>query len=504
VAEPLKRLTAEHIKSFVEYFLQESFDETSAIPDCHMEWWEMCCSTHPQVAIAAPRGHAKSTAITYSYVLANICFRMKRFILIVSDTEEQAGRFVTDIVNELLENDNIRAVFGIRGPVKETATDAIIEFEDGYKCRIIAKGSEQKLRGMKWDNLRPDLVVCDDLENDEIVMNDDRRIKFRNWFYGALVPCKSIKGQIRIVGTILHMDSMLQRLMPPERSKENILTPLSIRGPFKNHWYSALYRAHDSDFSHILWRERMNKEWFTQLRNSYLADGQGDKYAQEMLNMPLDEANSYFRKSDLLPMTDKDFEKRKIYYVGCDLAFATEHSKKGDYTVFVVGGVDEDGVLNVVNIVRRRMDSVEAVDEILRLNKEYDPAYFFFEKGAMTNSVLPHLQVAMNEANNYATIELFARVVDKISFAQTIRARLRSKRVKVNKREDWYGDFEQEMLRFPRDVHDDQVDGIAILGRGVEKFIEAPTDRDVAEDEYEDEKQQSGMADAGRSEITGY
>jgi predicted phage terminase large subunit-like protein len=498
------QLTADHIAGFVNYFLRDQFDVPTDIPEMHMEWWRMCCSDHKFVAIAAPRGHAKSTAITHSYTLANICMRKRSFILVISDTEEQAGRFVTDIVNELIENENLRKVFGIHGPRKETATDAIIEFTDGYKVRVIGKGSEQKLRGMKWDNKRPDLIICDDLENDEIVMNDERRKKFREWFTGALIPCRSVNGVIRVVGTILHMDSMLERLMPKERDPENVMTELAIKAPIKKSWFSAKYKAHNYDFSEILWPSRWSKELLTQERNRYVDLGNPDKYSQEYLNVPIDEANSYFRKSDLIPMGDKDFTSRKLYYIGCDLAFATEHTVKGDYTTFAVGGVDEEGILNVIEVVRQRMDSVEAVQTILDLNKRYDPQYFFFEKGAMTNSVLPHLSVAMTEQDNYATYELFARVVDKISFAQTIRARLRSKRVRINKREGWYGDLESEMLRFPRDRHDDQVDALAILGRGVEKFVEAPTAKEVAEEEYLEEMVMSDLNDQGRSETTGY
>lgn len=504
MSAPTEKLTASHIEGFVNLFLRETFDVPTEIAEFHREWWEMCCSDHPFVAIAAPRGHAKSTSITHSYTLANICMRKRSFILIISDTEEQAGRFVADIVAELLENENIVKVFGIHGAVKETTTDAIIEFDDGHKVRIIAKGSEQKLRGMKWDNKRPDLIVCDDLENDEIVMNDERRDKFRKWFLGALMPCKSVHGIIRYVGTILHMDALLEHLMPRERDPLNINTELAIKGPYRNHWYSAKYRAHNPDFSEILWPTRFTKKFFVEERQKYVNLGNPDKYAQEYLNSPIDEANSYFRKADLLPMQEKDHKSSKVFYVGVDLAFATEHTRKGDYTTFVVGGVDEDGVLNIVEVIRERMDSVEGVQQILDLNKKYEPQYFFFEKGALTNSVLPHLHVAMNEQNNYVSYELFARIVDKISFAQTIRARLRSKRVRINKGENWYGDFEQELLRFPRDTHDDQVDAIAILGRGVEKFIEAPTLKEQEDEAYLEEMIESDMYEQGRSAYTGY
>lgn len=462
----------------------------------------MCCSEHPFVAIAAPRGHAKSTAITHAYTLANIVTRNRDFILIVSDTEQQSSYFLNDLKKEILDNDDLRMAFGIVGLAKDTETDIIIQFDGNYLCRVIAKGSEQKLRGIKWNNKRPNLIICDDLENDEMVMNEDRRKKFRNWFSGALLPSRSANGLVRYVGTILHMDSMLQRLMPKEYDKTNERTPLSTKSTSNTAWKSAIYWAHDSDYSHILWPQYWSKERLLREREHYIQQGQADKYAQEYLNRPIDEANSFFRKSDLPAMTQKDRELSKIYYVGVDLAFTLKQSS--DFTSFVVGGVDEQGTLHIVETIKDRMDSVEAVKWMLELNKKYNPQYFFFEKGALTQSILPHLHVAMIENNNYFTYELFARTGDKIQFAQTIRARMRLQRVKFDHEADWFPDLEQELLRFPRDVHDDQVDALAILGRGIEMFTEAQTKEEAEEEAYEETKRESDFYEEGRNEYTGY
>lgn len=462
----------------------------------------MCTSPHPFVAIAAPRNHAKSTAITHSYTLANIAMRQRDFILIVSDTEQQASYFLNDLKKEFTDNEDLIKIFGVQGLSKDAETDMIIDFDSGYQARVIAKGSEQKLRGIKWNNKRPNLIICDDLENDEIVMNDERRKKFRNWFSGALLPCRSVNGIVRYVGTILHMDAMLQRLMPREQDKRVIRTPLYNKSPVGSSWMSAIYWAHDSNFKHILWPERWPREKLEAERQHYISQGQGDKYAQEYLNRPLDEANAYFRKTDMPSMHDKDYKSRKVYYVGVDLAFTLAQS--ADYTVFVVGGVDDDGITNIVEIIHERMDSVEAVETMLALNKKYQPQYFFFEKGAMTNSVLPHLHKAMEENNNYFSYELLPRIVDKVQFAQTIRSRMRIGRVRFDKKENWFLDFEQECLRFPRDAHDDQVDALAMLGRGVEKFMEAPTDKEVDNENYMEAMRESDLYEAGRSEVTGY
>ena len=61
------------------------------------------------------------------------------------------------------------------------------------------------------------------------------------------------------------------------------------------------------------------------------------------------------------------------------------------------------------------------------------------------------------------------------------------------------------MTKFPRSRKDDQVDAFAYLGRMLDTLTEAPTDKELDDDEYYDqlaEFQQSGGV--GRSAITGY
>src|SRR5512143_1150302 len=129
--------------------------------------------------------HAKSTAITHAYTLASVLFRERSFVVIVSGTEAQSVLFLSDIKRELLENEDVRELFGVERIIKDSETDIIVQFEDKQQFRILAKGSEQKLRGLKWRNKRPDLIIGDDLEDDEQVLNKERREKFRNWFFGA-------------------------------------------------------------------------------------------------------------------------------------------------------------------------------------------------------------------------------------------------------------------------------------------------------------------------------
>ena len=171
------KLSAQIIEGFVSSCLVRGFDGASKIPMFHKEMWDMCCSDNKFVAIAAPRGHAKSTSISLSYVLACVLFRERKFVLMVSDTEAQASMFLGQITQELQENKDIIELFGIKTNEedivkfeKDSQTDIIVSFTDGTKFRIMAKGSEQKLRGMLWNGARPDLIVCDDLKRNRYVM----------------------------------------------------------------------------------------------------------------------------------------------------------------------------------------------------------------------------------------------------------------------------------------------------------------------------------------------
>ena len=503
-------LNAEVIEGLVGSCLIKRFDASAKIPECHREWWRLVTGPEKYVAISAPRNHAKSTAISLSYVLASVLFRNKKFVLLVSDTETQANLFLGSIKQELQDNSDIIDLFGIKrdekGIVrfkKDTESDIIVEFEDGGFFRIIAKGAEQKLRGLIWNGTRPDLIICDDMENDELVMNKDRREKFRRWFMGALLPCISQGGEVRIVGTILHMDSMLERLMPKENDKKTEVHGLKTISTRKQMWRSIKYKAHNHDFSEVLWPERHPAESLKAKRQEYIEQGLADVYSQEYLNIPIDEANTYFKKQDFLPMREEDFKKKFNYYVACDLAISQK--ERADWTVLAVGGVDEDGFLHIIDIIRDRLDGLEIVNTMLAVQRLRDPEVFGIEDTQITKSIGPFLNVAMMEQNTYLNIlPLSPHRQDKITRARSIQARMRAGAVKFDKNAEWYQTLEDEMMRFPRDRHDDQVDAMAYLGLIVDKMYSAPTKEEIAEEEYERDLEDSGLNNQGRSQYTGY
>lgn len=498
-------LTADTIAGFSGSLLQKNFDGAVESPACHYEWWSLCCDPmSPMVAIAAPRNHAKSTAISFTYTLACLVFRERQYAILVSDTVAQATQFLGDIKRELYDNDRLRQLFGIKEFVKDSEDDIIVACEDGYMFRVQAKGSEQKVRGLKWNSKRPDLIVCDDLENDEIVLNKERREKFRHWFYAALLPCKSVTGIVRYVGTILHTDSMLERLMPPLWDKKHTRqTELKTYSTKKiKGWRSVKYKAHNSDFSHILWEKRWSKDRLMEERQSFIDQGIGDKYSQEYLNIPIDESIAYLKRQDFIAMDVEDRDRIVNFYITADLAISEED--RADYSVFLVAGVDENRRIHVVDVIRERMDGREIVDTILALERTYHPQAIGIEEMQVSKAIGPFLREEMIRTGTYPSIEKLKHGgKDKMARGRSIQARMRAHAIRFDKDGEWYDEFEEECCTFPRGKHDDQFDCFAYLGMMLDKLIEAPTKEEIEDEEYYDERDRN-LGYAGKSSWTGY
>ncbi len=497
-------LTAEEVYGFTRSLLMSTFDDPQPTPNLHLEMWDLCCSDHQLVSIAAPRGHAKSTSITHSYTLAEVLFRESTFVLLVSDTEGQAVLFLQDITRELIENVKLREVFKIKRFVKESETDIIVEFMDGAQFRIIAKGSEQKLRGAIWRHRRPDLIVGDDLENDEIVLSEERRAKFRRWMNNALIPVLADTGKARIVGTILHLDSFLERTMPEFEDSEHTHTDGLRWWSSKPDriWHSVRYQGHNEDFSLMLWPEKFSEKRYKAIRQRYIDDGTPEGYAQEYLNYPIDAATAYFQKKDFMEWKAKD--EYMEYYIGGDLAIS-EKDKRA-FTVFVVCGLTRENQLVVVDVERFRGDSLVIVDTLFNLQAKYNPEIVFLENENIAKSIGPFIDQEMLRRGVFINIDSDTNPTkDKLTRARAIQARMKAGSVYFDMEADWYSTLFNEMITFPKGKYMDQVDALSWIGLGLNKLAPPYSAKVLAEFEWDEEfNKDVDSYDDGRNVVTGY
>lgn len=482
-------LTAQMIEAFLLVYLKDRLDAAVDTPEFHRELWAMCCSPDKYVAVAAPRGHAKSTAVTLAYALVMLLFRQRDFMVIVSDTWGQSVEFLRDLKAELLENDGIIKDFETKKALKDSEDDIIFQMRDGYKFRVVARGSEQKVRGLKWNNKRPNIILGDDLEGDEQVESKNRRDKFFKWLMKALLPCGADDCLFRFVGTILHFDSALERIMKDPT------------------WTTRRYKAHKSfdDFSEILWPEKFSEKRLKDIREKYVFQGEADGYSCEYLNNPIAEGDAYFRRQDLIEMTDeirkaiRDGKLALTYYAGWD--FAVSKDQRSDYTVGSVWGVASDNKKYKVDCRRGRWDAKEVIDEMFSVQQAYTPACHFVEGGTINNAIGPFLNTEMLSRGKYLNLVKINSTKDKMTRGRNLQAMTKAHHIIFDKEMENWAEQDEEYARFPKGAHDDTVDADSIIAQGLEDIIPATSIEDAEEEEYQREYAEMDM---GRSMTTGY
>lgn len=482
------QLTAQLIENFAGAFLSPRYDEPKPTPPLHRAAWNLYCSPCPQVAWIAPRDHAKSTAGTFDYILAEAMFRTSDYIILVGSTEDKAGEQLSNISDELHDNEELRREFGVKSFEVDTRTEVIVRMTDGHRFRILARGAEQRIRGAMWKGKRPNLIVCDDMEDDEQVENKDRRKKFRRWFFRAAKQALSKSGKIRVHGTILHEDSLLNRI---RRMKT---------------WQHLFYKAHNSfdDFGGLLWPERWTEAGLRARRQEFIEDGDSAGYSQEFLNDPIDNSDAYLRSDDFIPMTEADQLRPKIICAAAD--FAVSKADMANRTAFTIGGKDATNLLHFIDFRAGRWDSLEWIEEMFNVQTRWNPEIFWVEDGVIWKAVSRVVYEEMRRRDIFINIEAVPSIKDKATRGRSLQKRHRAGTTRWNTLAEGYEGARMELLRFTglsQALLDDQFDSAALLSLGFDRVGLQEEDDFRGEDEWEFERQAAEVGRENRA-CTGY
>lgn len=337
-------------------------------------------------ALAAPRGEAKSTYMLIASLWATVR-RMKRYMLYIMDSYDQAAVVVEAFKVELESNPRLKMDFPeVFGP-GVTWREGECVTRNGVKMH--ARGAGQKVRGLKYGAYRPDLIFLDDIENDENVRTPAQRDKLQDWLTKAVENLgeAGAKCDILYVGTILHFDSVLAR------TQKN---PLWRKVTFK----AIIEQPHRMD----LW-----EEWEELLRNdgeeaadAFYSENEaamnegaevswpdkrplvllmkvkvrvGDKaFNSEMQNTPTDSNGEFSSITYWVQI-----KPGPIYYGACDPSLG-KHRRKGDPSAILIGAYDRAAVtmdIEVASIRRRTPGTI--IDDIIALQRQYGCVRWFFE-----------------------------------------------------------------------------------------------------------------------------
>lgn len=438
-----------------------------------------------KINLIGPRGAAKSTIGTLAFVLRTALEATEPYIWIVSDTKNQAQLHLENIKSELAENRRLAKAYphAVRRGGRWQA--AGIQLSNGVVLE--AYGAGQRLRGRRRRANRPTLIVCDDLQNDGHIASARQRELSHAWFHGALLKAGSQLTTVVNLATALHRDALAMQLhttpgWQSERFRSIESWPTDMRlwqewetlycdvsNPNRQAEAVAFYNKHQAAMhagAEVLWPEEEDLHALMQMRiesgvTAFEREKQGSPIDPDRCEWP----DEYF--GDDLWFNDWP-SGLQLRTMALDPSKGGD-SRHGDYSAFVMIGIDQQGVIHVeADLARRPTPQMvsDGVEHCLR----FRPDVFGVETNqwqqllaaeftaAFANRGL--LGVTPCEINNYTNKAMRIRRLGPYLSQRRLRFKANSPATKL---------LIDQLRDFPVGAHDDGPDALEMALRLAEE-----------------------------------
>jgi predicted phage terminase large subunit-like protein len=395
-----------------------------------------------KVAILAPRGIGKTSITNLAFPARNIWFQLCKYIVSVSCSSTSAKAQAENLKQHLLGNMMANKLFG---PVKSDNFNQDQWVTSSGIC-VMPRGAGQQVRGLLYENWRPDLITVDDLEDPENMPNEDQRRKINEWVFGSLLPCVDLgrdQYKIVIVGTLLHEDCTVAKLQKDE-SFHRIRLELCDDN-YESKWPNYIPTLRVKEMAEAYRQRGMISTFFREYRNKAIATEECP-FSEEFFQ--------YYEEADL--RMSKTLETVVIV----DVAKTT--TVKSDYSAIVGVGVDHSvGAFFVRDLVMKRLHPEEIYSTAFEMAKTLNASVVGFEVTSLNEFITwPIANYCLQHNISTPWIELKARGKKEDRIAQLVPL-YRQQLVFHNK--NVTSPLEAQLLSFPRSEHDDAMDALAYI-----------------------------------------
>ena len=290
------------------------------------------------------------------------------------------------------------------------------------------------------------LLIDDPFKDRQEADSELQRKRVWDWFVSTAYTRLMPGGAIVVINTRWHDDDLSGRLLAQASEDWKLLSLPALTA------------------GEALWPEWYPVERLEQIRST-IGDREWSALYQQN---PAPDEGDYFKR-DWFGEYDQAPKSLNVF-AASDYA-VTDGS--GDYTEHGVIGVDWSGDWYVLDWWRGQTTADEWIDRKCDLIKRHKPQRWFGEAGVIRKAIEPYLKRRMEERHAYCWIEWLPSISDKPTRARSFQALASMGKVKLPKNAPWKGDLLSQLLRFPAGKHDDGVDVLSLLGRGMEMVTDA-------------------------------
>lgn len=426
-------------------------------------------------AVAAPRGEAKSTKISMSFVSWCVVTGAKWYPIIVMDAFEQAAEMLEAIKAELEANPRIASDFPEVAGQGRVWRAGVIVTRNGRK--VEAFGSAKKIRGRRHGAHRPDLAIMDDIENDENVNTPAQRDKLQSFVTKSVLslgpPDDSMDAIL--VGTVLHYDSVLSRFLKnplwnrkvfkaiinwPERMDlweqfEGLL--LNAETPQQGEAAAmAHYRDHQAEMdkgAKVSWPalRPLVKLMLRRAREGH------DAFDSEQQNDPVAGEDAPFAKSIQFWVNRL---AEWVFYGACDPSLGKAGNSRDPSAIGVGGYNRETGVMDVVEAVIKKRVPDRIISDVIEVQREYACIVWGFESVQFQEFLRTELVKRSAQLGVPVPARALLPISDKLLRIESLQPHMHNGLIRVHSSQTTLID---QFRHFPKADHDDGPDMVQML-----------------------------------------
>lgn len=431
-----------------------------------------------KLVISAFRGCGK-TSLVRAKMARDILFRNKRFVSYVAKTATYAESQTENLKRSLTTSSIVKKCFGSLMTKKKSGMDEswskktwIAQLPDiDYMTCVLPRGAGQQVRGLNFDDYRPDLFQVDDLEDDEFIDNELYRDKIKRWFRGPLSEAvqqaeeEGVKPEIVYTDTVKHPDSLIIKL---------------IDSPY---WEDLIVPVCDSNYKTYV-PSFMSQEILTAKVEEYRGAGELDIFAREFMCEAISKEMALFKQELFQTYLEgsSEFVNRKEYLRNVVLVDpARTSNQKSAETGFVVWGIDvETNRMYIRYAAGLKVPPDEIYRHSFNLCERYNALILGVETHGGGDFILqPFMNEMVRRGRHYEFVELkpgSLRLKDIRSADESNKAaRVRSLVPFYNQGLIYHNKvgtlpYEHQLIQFPRPTKWDMIDAASYIVQIMEEF----------------------------------
>lgn len=438
------RAKAEGIMLFGQTYFKEHFPTKH--PEIHTDILALMSSSSKFKAAALPRGHSKSTLISFLLAIYRIVFMERKFIVIVSESEDKAKDFVMRIRDELEFNNKLIRDFTNNEGFKTTDWSKT-DFITKTGIRVVAKGAGQSLRGMVFKDTRPDCIILDDFESDDNAGTPAMMSFILNNVFKSMN--KRGTYDICYIGTIICDMAVLHQML------------------INDEFASMKAEAIDDDDNMIAPMLLPKDEYEREKRIAYQLGKMSTFYAEYHNNPMVADNESTFKQEYFQYFKEDELDKNNLnYYIAYDPAMPDRVGKRGkaDRSAIIVLATDSNENWYVVRVYANRDTPSKNRQLLFNLAKKYKPNKVWMETIAAQRAMYMEIKNEMKaKMIKFPFDEIPSQSGSKEARIEQLQPLYESGRIYHNRTDKEIIELEKELLLFGRTSHDDRSDALSFF-----------------------------------------